>query len=199
MAYVGSTPLFSFANLAEVIVSDAADKWDALDDYVEETLPAFAKHLDNLKNIDWNKVDAISVFYGMNDYAYQASGTAIGAEGSMDKTTFNGACAYGLDKLLTKYPWLQVILITPYDRYMDANTNSSNTANSVGKYMKDYADSLVSVQNIFRCPILDFYRESNINKYSYQTMLADGVHAYVYPTVKRLAKMLAECIMNKLY
>lgn len=199
MAYVGSTPLFSFANLVDVIVSDAADKWDALDEYVKETLPAFTKHLNNLKNIDWSKVDAISVFYGMNDYAYQANGTQIGEEGTMDKTTYNGACAYALDKLLTKFPWLQVILITPYDRYMDANTNSSNTANSVGKYMKDYADSLVGVQNLFRCPILDFYREGNINKYSYKTMLADGVHAYVYPAVKRLAKMLAECIMNKLY
>ena len=199
MAYVGATTLFSFANLADVIVSDAADKWDDLDDYVADEVPAYAKHLNNLKGIDWENVDAISVFYGMNDYAYQGSGTPIGADGTIDKTTYNGACAYALDKLLTKYPWLQVILISPYDRYVDASTNSSNTANSIGKYMKDYADSLIGVQDMFRCPILDFYRESNINKYSYKTMMNDGVHAYVYPTVKRLAKMLAGCITNKLY
>lgn len=190
--------LFAFFNLCDVIVSDAANKWDALDAYIS-TNATYGPHLDRLKAINWNTVHAIGIMYGANDYM---SNTPVGTEYNTDYNKFDGACAYGLNKLLTKYPHLQVIIFTPFYRQPndgDIATDTDNATNSAGLSMADYGKSLRNVSDVVHCPVIDTYHTIQINKYNKPLLMKDGTHPRTTLACKRMGQYFAEQIKQWVY
>lgn len=190
--------LFAFFNLCDVIVSDSTNKWDALDAYIS-TNASYAPHLARLKTIDWNAVHAIGIMYGANDYM---SGTPLGTAYNTDYHNFDGACAYGLDKLLTKYPHLQVIIFTPFYRQPedgDIATDTDNAVNRAGLSMTDYGESLYHVSDVIHCPVVDTYHTIQINKYNKPLLMKDGTHPRTTLACKRMGQYFAEQIRQWVY
>ena len=190
--------LFAFFNLCDVIVSDSANKWDALDAFIS-TNATYGPHLARLKAIDWNTVHAIGIMYGANDYM---SSTPVGTAYNTDYHNFDGACAYGLDKLLTKYPHLQVIIFTPFYRQPtdgDIATDTDNATNSAGLSMMDYGKSLRNVSDVVHCPVIDTYHTIQVNKYNKPLLMRDGTHPRTTLACKRMGQYFAEQIKQYIF
>jgi len=185
--------LGSFASLCENIVSDSANAWDDLDAFITASQSDWAVHVNKLKTMDWNSVQAIGLLYGANDWN---NNVPIGAEINSDPTQYDGACVYGLDLLLTKYPHLQVIIFTPFYRKIDA-TKDADTPNTRGYTIYDYGKSLQdNVRPVFHCPVVDSGNEVGINRYNIYvyTQLVDGTHPRTNIAQYRLGRYFAESI-----
>ena len=188
--------LFCFYHLCECIVSDDPNAWDDLDAFVEsDDAPAlYAEHLATLKATDWSKVNAIGILYGTNDYS---SNTPVGESFNTTITNYDGACAYGIQLLLNKYPHLQVLVFTPFTTLtVEGNYNSGNdvVANDLGLYIQDYAKSLKNVQDGLHVPIANTNAELGINKYTIKYYSSDGTHPRTTPALIRLGHRWAEMI-----
>lgn len=189
--------LFCFYNLCDCIVSEDADAWDDLDAYALINT-TYAPHLATLKAIDWTTVNAIGLMYGANDYA---SNTPVGSSYNETLTNYDGACAYGLKKLLAKYPHLQVMILSPFDREMtagDASTMTDVAQNSAGLLMSDYGDSLENVVSRFHCPLIRTDKLFGINQYTILTYAPDGTHPRANIAQKRLGWLFAQAVRNNL-
>lgn len=80
-------------------------------------LSYFAKNIQQLKDMNFNEIDIILLAYGTNDY----TGENV-AKNDADLTTNNytyyGAYHYAIEKLLTAYPHLRVVLVIPMYRFL---------------------------------------------------------------------------------
>lgn len=133
---------------------------------------AYAIHAENLKSMDWSKVCAISIFYGANDWA---GNIQIGTLGEKNTRTYIGACEYGLDLLLSKYPHLQVLFIAPIYREMtlgDAST-SCDTEGVRILTMSKYVEAIHTLAEKYHAPVLEF---SGINHHTLPYYSLDGTH-----------------------
>ena len=185
--------LGSFASLCENIASDDPDVWDDLDSYVTNTNPTWATHVSKLKDMDWSTVQAIGILYGANDWN---NGVAIGSEYNEDPLNYDGACAYGLKKILTKYPHLQVLIFTPFYRKINS-TYDSDMPNQAGYTMADYGRSLLDhIPPVYHCPIVDAGNELGINKYTIDTYAADGTHIRTNVGQYRLGRFVAQSVLR---
>lgn len=185
--------LGSFASICENITSDDPTAWNSLDAFVQSTQTDWWIHVNKLKSIDWNTVQAIGLLYGANDWN---NNVPIGAETNNDPTKYDGACVYGLDLLLTKYPHLQVILFTPFYRKIDS-TRDADTPNTAGYTIFDYGKALQeNVRPVFHCPVVDSGNEIGINRYNIYvyTQLVDGTHPRTNIAQYRLGRYFAESI-----
>lgn len=190
--------LFSFAGLCEAIVSDDENKWASRIAYAQTDNTSYQIQLNKLMAVDWTKVKAIGLMYGANDFT---NNTPISSTYSDANTSFNGACAYGLKLLLTKYPHLQVLIMTPFDRTAtgsDISTLSSVVPNGAGYYMKDYGESLKLVQEKYCCPLVDTRKLFGINEYTIFEYCSDGVHPRTNLGQQRLGWLFAQAVKNNI-
>lgn len=184
--------LFCFYKLCETIVSEDADKWDDYDAYVVDN-PEFAYNLNILKNIDWATVDAISVWYGANDYP---SNIPIGQSYNEDESTFDGACIKGIKMLLQKYPHLQVLVLSPIWG-IRGGKNVDYETNTEGLTMPDYVNAIKRVSERLHIPVVDMYHTFQFNDINKLVYSSDATHIRSNAGFKRLAHTIVEQI--KLY
>ena len=132
---------------------------------------------NRLKAIDFSMVDYITIFFGTNDYG---GNMPIGTNTDNDETTFKGAINMVVNNLLTAYPNLKIMFISPFWRATYTGVvepvDSDTYANPLGNLLVDYVDALIDRTHAHHLPVLDLYRESGINKYNYTHYLADGLH-----------------------
>lgn len=162
---------FSACRLADAIVSG---DWSAQD--VAAPLILQEANLITLKSINFAMVDSASFFYGTNDFS---GGIDLGTIDDINKTTFYGSYNYTLDKLLTAYPNLKIILFTPMYRNIVNNVlgnDSDDYPNGDGVYLKAYADAVVALAKKWHVPCYNLYDNCGINSYNASTFLADGLH-----------------------
>lgn len=128
-----------------------------------------------LKTINFANVDFVTIFYGTNDFT---ASIPLGSNTDTTGATFKGSINATVNSLLTAYPKLKIIFITPTHRYFGSPaTNDSDTvANSLGLFLVQYCDSIIQASNINHLPTLDMYREGGFNKYNHTTYFVDGVH-----------------------
>lgn len=162
---------FSAYDLSEAIVSGDF----TLQDAEIASIPTFSTNLATLKSIDFSSIDALILFIGTNDYG---AATAIGV--NTDTTsTFMGGMNTFINRLLTAYPNLNLFFVTPMWRQRfnpDDGNNSDDYANTSSLFMIEYVNAMIEIANINLCPVLDMYRNCEINKYNYATYLVDGLH-----------------------
>lgn len=184
---------FAFHSLADAIVSsDFSVQEDALDD---PEIPAyFAEKLKKLEEIDWNHVDIISIMYGSNDW-----GNPLDSENDLfDIKTFKGAGRYSLDKILTKYPHLQVLFVPMTYRFWpefgDLDTDSSINAYGLKPYQ--YSDAMGELAREFKFPYADTLHSLGINKYNRKLYFnsEDGTHPNKKGT-RKIADKIAKTLL----
>ncbi|MHA3226067.1 SGNH/GDSL hydrolase family protein [Globicatella sulfidifaciens] len=188
---------FSMYRLADSIVNG---DWSLQDTAIAANvsgMPSYFKlHLDLLKSMDWTKVDYITVGYGTNDYT--ASVTIENADNKFDTTTYAGALRYSLEKLLTKYPHIKILVTTPTYRFWtnedgSYKEDSDNTSFNVNQdKLIAYVAKAIEIADEYKLDRVDLYRKLGINKFNRTQYFPanDGTHHNANGR-KRIAEKLA--------
>ena len=181
---------FSLYRLADEIVKDDTDetKWQYQDEAISASdnglvsgMPAyFDQQLGDLKAIDFNTIDFITVAGGTNDYT--ASVAVDNAKNRLDITTFAGSLRYSISKIMTKHQHLKVLICTPMYRFWRNENGTfiddSDTRLYSEQTLLDFVGKAKEVCKEFKTPVLDNYYELGINKQNKELYFPsnDGTH-----------------------
>lgn len=173
---------FSMVKLADAVSSG---DWSLQDGKVSglSTVTNGTAHLEALKAVDWSKVDFVSIAYGTNDIQ-----NAIAVDSDSDELTtktFLGSLRYSITKILTAYPNIKLILLTPIYRYFNDEGVDSDNKTFGGKAFTDWGEGIISVAKEYKVPFIDMYNTLGINSINrtYYFPASDGTH----PNAKGLA------------
>lgn len=187
---------FSMNRLADSIYNDDYSLQEAsplVNPESSSYAPLYAEHLNNIKNADWKSMEFVTLFWGTNDYLSSVIIRSADDSATENKQRSNveDAVGYVITKLLTKYPHLKIIVLTPY--WMTKSGVDSNIAtDSNGKYLYEFCDCIEDVAESYNLPVMNLYHAVGVNmlnKYYYEK---DDAH----PT-SRLKMILAELIINQ--
>ena len=172
---------FSFNRLVNAIVNN---DWTLQDSAVENITTAhYSENLARLKTIDFSKVDYLSLLYGTNDW---------GSSVSLD--IFKSVYVSSITTLLTKYPNLKVIIISPYWRSITTGKDSNIDANGNNEYLYQFSDGIEELaKKNFNCPTLNLYWNLGANAITNRYFTQDGTHP-TFSTRLRIANMIDELL-----
>lgn len=179
---------FSMFRLADEIVKEATDdtKWDIQNTAISnkswvDKPSYFDRSLERLKGIDFSTINILTIAYGTNDYT---GGNAIDdAANSYNTDTFAGALRYSLEKIMTKYPNIKVLLCTPTyrlwfnsDGSVDSDSDSRDYAGT--GTLTGYVDKTKDIAKEYKIPHSDNYYELGINRFNALNFFTvqDGTH-----------------------
>lgn len=111
----------------------------------------FSQRLDAMST----SADLITVFGGTNDYGEVGTPFVLGTLGDTTMDTFYGAVDYTLRLLIAKYPTKTIAVFTPLPSGSFWATKSYT--------MEQVADAIIQVANRHSIPVLDLFRENNLN------------------------------------
>lgn len=169
---------YSMVKIVDAIISG---DWSAQEGGLEEAgISHYGPHIETLKNMNWNKVDFITIGYGTNDIANFVPVDNTDEEyNSLDTTTVLGALRYSLTQLLTKYPHLKVLILTPIYRYFNnEGVDSDEKEWYEQREFTTWTDGILEVAKEFKVPGVDMYRTLGFNKITrvYYYPSTDGTH-----------------------
>ena len=128
----------------------------------------FSEHIDKLMSINWNNVDIITLAYGTNDFTGYK--TLDNTSDKFDVDTYGGALRYGLRNIMTAYPHLKVLIITPiYRYYLDKEGNfieDSDTRVESGGSFRGFVEKAMEIAQEFKVPYLNAHDKLGINRYN---------------------------------
>lgn len=186
---------FDFTELSQAIANN--DYTNQLAHVSDQRIPAyFSGVIDELSNIDFSKVNIICLTYGGNDFGNSHS----------DIETFVTAMCNNINRLLTVYPNLRFLIMTPpYKRFLDSTTHefiddSDTHENAFNQTLKEYAASYVNISHTLHVPYIDAYNELGINRFNATQWFItnDGSHPSETGR-KETAKLIAEYLKRMLY
>lgn len=180
----GDYNAFSFYSLCDAIYAE-----DFSAQIEKGNLSSFYRyHTNTLASVDFSKVKVITIAYGTNDWNF---GNDIDNESDKyDVATYCGALRYGIEKILAKYPHIQICLMSPIFRMLE-NGDSDSIANSKGKYLKDFCDAMKMVAQEYHLPFFDHYN-IGINKFNHTVYLKDKTHPTYTDGIDLLGTIVGE-------
>lgn len=162
---------FSFCSIADSIAS--GDWSSQYENAPSTTIDNVYEHIANLENMDWSKVDYMTVMYGTNDW--HGSVPLDNDQNLYDVTTFLGAFRHGVETILEAYPNVKIMAIAPMYRHLEGTDDSDNKQYG-GKYLWEFGDALGEVCKTYHIPFYDAYRLSGVNAIDWEYYIADGTH-----------------------
>lgn len=183
---------YSMVKLADAITTGDWTEQDA--GLSEVTISHYAPHIEALKSIDWSKVDFITIGYGTNDIANFVP--VDNTEDPLDTTTVLGGLRYSLQEILTAYPHIKVLILTPIYRYFNSESMDSDEKEFYGqRKFTTWTDGILEVAKEYKVPGVDMYRTLGFNKFTraYYFPSNDGTH----PNILGL-KVIAGKVAGKL-
>jgi len=199
--------LFTMCRLADSIVAgDFSDQEESgvSITYAGTSTNYVPERLAMLESIDWSDIDYITIAYGTNDW--NSNYGLDNADNPLDTTTYIGAFRYSVEKLLTAYPNLKILVITPLWRWWDANTgmpseihsdyiDSNDYAKGTGYKLWQYGDALADAAKLYHIHTFNLYwncmmtKQNRLEYFDYN----DGTH----PKLKG-RELMAELISAQL-
>ncbi len=171
---------FSLTKLVDAIVTGDFSEQDVAIQEDRNYSAAFKEHYAQLKTIDFNTVDLVSVLIGTNDYmGNQAGVVPLGDPADNTRETFYGAINYFVQTMQENYPHLELVLITPTWRMNHEDMGGESAAeqpNARENYLIEFVDAIINRGNYYGLPTLDLYRTSGLNEENHDTFFADHVH-----------------------
>ena len=142
--------------------SIANNDWAIQENGLSHTnVPPFAEErLAFIKTLDFNDIDVITINHGTNDWS--GSITLDNDSNPLDTTTYMGALRYSIETILTAYPHLKIVVLSPCWRYWkdaDGNfTNDSNTrTNTISETLLTYVNKGKQVAANYQLNWIDLY------------------------------------------
>ena len=139
----------------------------------------YATRVNTLKSIDFNNVDIVTIGYGTNDFT---SGKPLDNDTDpYHVDSFGGALRYSIEKLLTAYPNLRIVIVAPTWRYWRENgaySYDSDTHIVNDQVLHDFVDKCIEIGKEYHIPVVNPYDTMGINKFNYSQWFreADGTH-----------------------
>lgn len=140
--------------------------------------------------VDWSKVRVLTVAYGTNDFT---GGNAIDNESDKyDCSTYKGALRYGIERILSKYPNITIILLSPLFRYWSNSSDystvdeDSDTKLMNGHLLHDFVDAMKAVADEYHLPFFNNYDNLGMNKFNAHSYLSDGTHPSYYDGCEKI-------------
>ena len=169
---------FNFWKIADAIDSgDFSEQIASADEiYNGNASILYQNRIDILTSVDFSKLKLITIGYGTNDFS---KAVRLDNENNRkDVTTYCGALRYGIEKLLAKYPHIQICLFSPPVKMLGSNNEniSDTTPNNKGNYIKDFCNAMNSVADEYHLPYFNHHDNMGINDYNWRTFLRDGTH-----------------------
>ena len=133
----------------------------------------FSDHLQKLKAIIWENVDIITIAYGTNDYT-----------GGVTLEAYANALKYSVEKILTKYNHIKVVVVTPTYRWFYLNgsyshdCNDSQSANDNGNKLSEFVDTAIDTSKELHIQCIDNFYGIGMNRFNYLNYFdsTDGTH-----------------------
>lgn len=171
---------FSMFSLANAIVSGDYTAQDAGVTNESAQILNKEERVNTLKNIDFSKVDIVTIAYGTNDFTGE---NVLDDESNLLNTeTFGGALRYSIETLLTAYPNLRIFICTPTWRFWNTSgeyTQDSDTyTNGKGNTLINFVNKVKEICNDYHLPCIDNYFELGFNKFNRSQYFTntDGTH-----------------------
>ena len=168
---------YSMYRLADSVVSG---DWSVQDAVADAGTPANAvEHISDLKALDWSKVDIVTILFGANDFT---GGVAIESESDPYSTShYKGAARYAIEKLMTAYPKIRIVLMSPLYHYKKegdviVDTDTYTAGADGNTKISAYVEALEEVADEYKLPFFNLYNTLGINKINREMMLPDGAH-----------------------
>lgn len=133
-------------------------------------------------------VDFVIISCGINDYS---NNVPLGSYPTSQNPTFTSGrfiddYCESIEYILSQNPNIKILLFTPCQRdttwrndgvpsFADAATDIY-TANSQGLYVKDYAEAVRKIGEIYSCVVCDMYSDSGLNYLTLPEYTFEGVH-----------------------
>ena len=177
-----------------------------------------------LKSVDWDSVDAVTVFAGTNDWpSYSAT---LGESGSTDIGKTLGAVNEIIRLLSSTYPHVKIYWFTPIVRYSSysisewddrywsdrmgsseqpylpqSGSNEPNTSDSLKNgTLKDFSEAIENEVRLNHIPCCDMYNTLGWNKYNFSQYFNDSDGTHPKKGFKEIAKKIASfLIANKTF
>lgn len=168
----------------------ATGTWTLQDNAVAnlaQGLDYFAARLEEMKAIDWSTVDYILWEYGTNDFS-----TGVMLSDTVDTTNmfaYDNAYRGAIEAILTAYPQIQIIPITPLWRWWssgspsysfvdDSNTHSMTDYLDNSRLLPAFATKAQEIAREYQMPCIDDYWTMGANKLTYLSYYdaSDGAH-----------------------
>lgn len=168
---------FSMYRLADAVATGDFSRQDqAIIDGAGVLPDYFANHLAILKGIVFNGVYGITIGYGTNDW-YSMDNILESEVNPYEISSYKGALRYSLEKLITAYPHLKIMVLTPIYRTLDATNNSDNYAYR-GLKLTDFGQGGIDVAKEYHTHYFDGYNKLGFNKFNrnYYFPVDDGTH-----------------------
>lgn len=172
---------FSFSRIVDCIeTGDFQPMLDALP-HMSSAKDYFKNTIELLKNIDFNTIDIVMWQYGTNDFTNENK--IKNTEDITDIYSYYGAYCYAIEKLLTLYPHLRIVLITPTWRYWHDNgvyKYDSDTHLIANQSLIEFVECVKEIGKKYHLPVIDNYFELDINKFTKYEYFGktDGTHLH---------------------
>ncbi len=183
---------FSFYRLADAI---ATGDWSLQDANVSSLAAELViRRYNDLKAVDWENVDVVTIAFGTMDINGQVA--IDDPADPVSTATLMGALRYSLNRILTAYPHLKVMIVTPTYRYFIDEGKSCEELLFGGHRYEEYIDGIITVARQYNLPYVDLYRTLGFNSItrSYYYDSNDGAH----PNMKgrtRMGERIANAIL----
>lgn len=164
----------------------------------------FSDRLDTIEAVDWSNVDYILWEYGTNDFA-----SNVALENESDQTdmyAYANAYRKTIETILTAYPNIRIISITPFwrfwtdenDQYLyDSNTHVIADYQGVEHKLTDFVAKAASVSKEYQIACIDDYYTTCANSFTRLSFFDanDGTHPNADGR-RRIAVHLAAQLMS---
>lgn len=176
------------------IANDTASAFPELPGY-------FADRVAMLKELDWSTVDIVTIACGVNDFGGDTPIKATDGTFTNDYEYYEGALSYAIEKILSKYPHIRIVICTPLWRFWEIDgtyqycSDDEQSKNEANYLLTDYVKACKNVAEKYHILCVDNYYELGVNKFNRNIYFTatDGVH----PNVKG-RQIIGERIASKI-
>lgn len=121
--------------------------------------------------------DVVVVFGGTNDFGH--GDAPLGSISDRTEHSFCGAFHVLLQKLITRYPEAQLVVMTPLHRESEDHLGVNEIGIRREFPLESYVDAIISISGYYGVPVLDLYRVSGLQPavpLLKELYMPDGLH-----------------------
>ena len=138
--------------------------------------------------------DIVVVFGGTNDFGH--GDAPMGTMKDRTNDTFYGAYHLLMQQLIHRYPYAQLVVMTPMHRCSEEDMPFNEAGIRRAGVLKDYVEAIREVAEFYSVPVVDLFAESGIQprmEIHKKMYMPDGLHPNDAGHVK-----IADCLLRVL-
>lgn len=139
--------------------------------------PKWAQYFGSRVDTMEPDLDVVVIFGGTNDFGH--GDAPLGTPADRDESTFYGAYHTLLNKIFSRYPAADVVIMTPLHRLNEENCTYNEMGVRRQTNLEGYVNAIQDVAAFYGVPVLDLFRTAGINPIvpvQKELYMPDGLH-----------------------